>query len=342
MEPAYPNSADGDSATGDDMTVRRITVQALCPNYGSVVVVDSSTGRVLSIVNQKLALGDGFQPCSTFKVSVALAALSEKVIAPGDTVPMGRTNIDLTEALAHSKNHFFANLGCELGFEKVRHYAQQFGYGEKAGVNIVGEGAGHFPTAPPSSGGVGRLSSYGEEIAQTPLQFAALMGAIANGGTLYCLQYPRNALEVASLTPKVKRKLSIEQPISGIMPGLRAVVEGGTARAARQAEPIAGKTGTCSEGRKHLGWFGAFNSVGRKLVVVVLLIGRQGSGPRAARIAGEIYRQLSEANYLVEPTVARRSAPIERRTVSGSILSKALILIFSSAILIPIIWRLLR
>ena len=168
------------------------------------------------------------------------------------------------------------------------------------------------------------------------------MGAIANGGTLYCLQYPRNAQEVASLTPKVKRKLSIEQPISGIIPGLREAVEGGTARAARQAEPIAGKTGTCSEDRTHLGWFGAFNSVGRKLVVVVLLMGRQGSGPRAAGIAGEIYRQLSEANYLVEPPVVPRSAPpVRRLTRSGSILSKALILIFSSAILI-LIWRMLR
>jgi hypothetical protein len=99
----------------------------------------------------------------------------------------------------------------------------------------------------------------------------------------------------------------------------------------------------------HLGWFGAFNSVGRKLVVVVLLIGRQGSGPRAAGIAGEIYRQLSEANYLVEPPVAPRSAPpfrrltppVRRLTRSDSILSKALILIFSSAILI-LIWRMLR
>ena len=209
-------------------------------------------------------------------------------------------------------------------------------------MNIVGEGAGHFPPAPPSNGGVGRLSSFGEEIGQTPLQFAALMGAIANGGTLYCLQYPRNAQEVASLTPKVKRKLSIEQPISGIIPGLREAVEGGTARAARQAEPIAGKTGTCSQDRTHLGWFGAFNSVGRKLVVVVLLMGRQGSGPRAAGIAGEIYRQLSEANYLVEPPVVPRSAPpVQRLTRNGSILSNALILIFSSAILILIL-RMLR
>ena len=57
------------------------------------------------------------------------------------------------------------------------------------------------------------LTSFGEEISQTPLQFAALMSAIANGGTLYCLQYPRNAQEIASFTPKVKRKLNIEAPI---------------------------------------------------------------------------------------------------------------------------------
>src|SRR4029077_7920875 len=54
-EPACPNSADGDNVTGDDMTVRRITLQALGRNYGSVVVVDSSTGCVLSILNQKMA-----------------------------------------------------------------------------------------------------------------------------------------------------------------------------------------------------------------------------------------------------------------------------------------------
>jgi cell division protein FtsI/penicillin-binding protein 2 len=324
------------------MTVRRITMQALGHNYGSVVVVDSSTGRVLSILNQKLALGEGRQPCSTFKVSVAMAALSERVIAPGDTVPVGRTNIDLTHALAHSNNDFFAKLGCELGFEKVSHYAHQFGYAERAGLNIVGEGTGHFPTAPPSNGGVGRLSSFGEEIGQTPLQFAALMGAIANGGTLYCLQYPRHAHELAWLTPKVRRKLSIEQAISGIIPGLRGAVEGGTARAARQPEPIAGKTGTCSEGRTHLGWFGSFNSGGQKLVVVVLLIGRPGSGPRAAGIAGEIYRQLTEVNYLVLPPVAPLSIPpVRRLTQSGSILFKTLTLLFSSAILI-LIWRVLR
>jgi penicillin-binding protein 2 len=330
-EPTYADSADGDSITGEDPTIRRIATRALGPYNGSVVIVDSATGRILSLLNQRLALSTGYQPCSTFKVSVALAALNEKLIEPART--------DLTGALAHSSNSFFANLGRELGFEKVSYYAHQFGYGEKAGLNIAGEGAGHFPLTPPSNGGVSMLSSFGEEISQTPLQLAALMSAIANGGTLYCLQYPRNAREVASFTPKVKRKLNIETPIFGIIPGLRAAVEKGTARGAHQEEPIAGKTGTCSENHAHLGWFGAFNNAGRRLVVVVLMRGgRQATGPRAAAIAGEIYGRLGEANYLAVPSGVRPSAPPNPPLViRDSILAKVLlILLCSSAILILI------
>jgi penicillin-binding protein 2 len=178
-EPTYADSTNGDRVTGEDLNIRRIAVQALGPYNGSVVAVDPSTGRILSIVNQRLALGSGFQPCSTIKVSVALAALSENVIESGTMVRLNGKRIDLTYALAHSNNYFFANLGRELGFEKVSYYAHQFGYGEKAGLNIAGEEAGHFPLASPRNGGVGMLTSFGEEISQTPLQFAALMGAIA-------------------------------------------------------------------------------------------------------------------------------------------------------------------
>jgi cell division protein FtsI/penicillin-binding protein 2 len=340
-EPTYADSGDGDRITGEDLTVRRIAMRALGPYNGSVVIVDSSNGRILSILNQRLALGTGYQPCSTFKVSVALAALSEKVMTPGMTIRPDGARADLTGALAHSNNYFFANLGRELGFEKVSYYAHQFGYGEKAGLNIAGEGPGHFPLAPPHNGGVSMLSSFGEEISQTPLQFAALMSAIANGGTLYCLQYPRNAQEVAHFMPRVKRKLDIEAPIVGVIPGLREAVEKGTARGARQEEPIAGKTGTCSENHAHLGWFGAFNNAGQRLVVVVLLRGgRQATGPRAAAIAGEIYGQLGEANYLAAPSGVRpRTLHIAPVVISGSILAKVLILLFSSAILILIIWR---
>jgi cell division protein FtsI/penicillin-binding protein 2 len=252
------------------------------------------------MVNQRLALGSGFQPCSTIKVAVALAALQEKLIERTSKVRLyGRTSMNLTDALAHSNNYYFANLGIKLGYERVNYYARLFGYGETAGLDIAGEKPGYFPPAPPKNGGVGMLTSFGEEISQTPLQLAALMSAISNGGTLYYLQYPRNQEEVNNFTPRIKRQLEIKDLIPEVKPGMQGAVEYGTARRARQEDTIMGKTGTCSEGRTHLGWFGSFNAVGpTKLAVVVLLTGgRPSIGPMAAGVAGDVYRRLSQQNY---------------------------------------------
>jgi len=298
-EPTYADSTEGDNVDAEDLEIRRAAVEALGQYHGSIVVVDPVTGRILSIVNQRLALSSGFQPCSTVKVSVALAALSEKVIEPDTKLKLGGAHMDLTYALAHSNNYFFATLGQKMGFDKVSYYAHLFGYGEKAGLDVPGEQPGRFPTAPPSNGGVGMLTSFGEEISQTPLQLAALISAVANGGTLYYLQYPRTEKDVAEFVPRIKRKLDIENLIPAIKPGMRGAVDFGTAHRARQEEPLAGKTGTCSENHAHLGWFGSFNDVGnRKLAMVVLLTGgRPVSGPVAAGIAGDIYRRLDEKKY---------------------------------------------
>lgn len=299
-EPTYADSTNGDNIDGEDLAVRRAAVGALGPYNGSVVVVDPTNGRIVSMVNQKLALGSGFQPCSTVKVSVALAALSEKLISPQDTrVRLGKGRMDLTYALARSNNLYFATLGQKLGFERVSRYAHQYGYGEAAGWNIPGETIGRYPAAPPRNGGVGMLTSFGEEIRQTPLQLAALMSAIANGGTLYYLQYPRTPEQIRLFTPKIKRHLEIAPVLDAVKPGLKGAVEFGTARRAQQSDPVAGKTGTCTESRTHLGWFGSYNEVGnRKLVVVVLLTGgRPAIGPMAAGIAGDVYRRLGESNY---------------------------------------------
>jgi cell division protein FtsI/penicillin-binding protein 2 len=298
-QPTYADSTVGDMVDGEDLVIRRAAVEALGPFNGTVVAVDASTGRILTMVNQRVALGTGFQPCSTIKVAVALAGLSEKAIQPANRFHLGGLRMDLTYALAHSNNYYFATLGAKLGFETVSHYAHLFGYGERAGLNVAGEQAGSFPTAAPRNGGVGMLCSFGEEISQTPLELAALMSAIANGGTLYYLQYPHDQLEARNFVPLVKRRLEIGSLIPVIKPGMRGAVQFGTAHRAREDGPIAGKTGTCSENQTHLGWFGSFNDVGpRKLVVVVLLTGgRPAIGPLAAGIAGDMYRRLSEQNY---------------------------------------------
>ena len=318
--PTYADSAVNDDSTGEDPVVRQAALEALGRLNGSVVVVDPNTGRILSMVNQQLALAGAYQPCSTIKIPVALAALSERVVDKETKVRLyGRTRMDMTEAIARSNNPYFARLGEELGYERFSFYAQLFGLGEKAGLDIPGESAGHFPPQPPRNGGMGMLTSFGEEIAVTPLQLAALLTSVANGGTLYYLQYPRSGEALDNFIPRIKRRLDIERLVPEVMPGMAGAVQYGTARRIQGItdNPIVGKTGTCTDRDAHLGWFGSFNDVGpNKLVVVVLLTGgKPAVGPAAAGVAGAVYKKLAESQYFaksrpVSPAAAFASSHI--------------------------------
>ena len=142
----------GDITAGEDPVVRQAAIDALGDMNGTAVVIDPSNGRILAMVNQKLALSPGAEPCSTIKLTVALAALSEGLVTRDTLVQLGGFRMNMTEALAKSNNLYFEELGRELGFERVRHYATQFGLGELAGYNIRRRAArrlsrpGHCPT----------------------------------------------------------------------------------------------------------------------------------------------------------------------------------------------------
>ena len=303
-EPSFADSSLGDNIEGEDLVVRKAAVDALGPFNGSIVVSDPQSGRVLTIVNQRLGLRGGFQPCSTIKLVCAMAGLGEGVIDRNSMIRVDRySRLNLTEALAHSNNPYFANVGSMLGYDRVTRYSKMWGLGEKAGLDIAGEKAGDYPSEAPRFGGVGMMTSFGLGITVTPLELASILGTISNGGTMYYLQYPKNALEVARFKPKVKRVLDIGDQIPEIKPGMMAAVEYGTARRAAYDpnEPILGKTGTCTDkdSPTHLGWFGSFNEVGHnKLVVVVLLTGgKQVNGGVAAGVAGNVYRNLSRQQF---------------------------------------------
>lgn len=300
----------GDNVDGEDLVIRRAAVAALGSVNGSVVVVDPSNGRILTIVNQKLALKSGFTPCSTIKLVTSVAALNEHVIDPDTTVSITRRlRFNLTTALAHSNNQYFARLGNTLGFERVTRYAQMLGLGEKATLDVPGEQPGVIPAEPPKDGGVGLMTSFGEGFLVTPLELAALVSAIANNGTLYYLQYPRSEAEAEQLEPKIKRTLDLpDSRFPDIRMGMKAAVDFGTARRIGfdPDDPILGKTGTCTDFRasSHMGWFGSFNEVNRhQLVVVVMLTGdHRVSGPVAAGVAGAIYHNLAGQSYFAANT----------------------------------------
>src|SRR5437879_8609919 len=191
----------GDVAAGEDPVVRQAAADALGNMNGTVLAIEPTSGRILAMVNQKLALSSGAQPCSTIKLSVALAALSEGLVSKDTAIALGRrSRMNLTAALAHSNNVYFEALGRKLGFEKVAYYAHEYGLGELAGYGITGEQAGEYPDAviPDRMGGVGKMCSYGEGITMTPLQLGAMVSAIANGGTLYYLQHLTTPEEIAN------------------------------------------------------------------------------------------------------------------------------------------------
>ena len=303
-EPTFADSTVGDSIDGDDLVIRKAAADALGPYNGTIVVADPQTGRILSIVNQKLALKGAFQPCSTVKVIVSFAALRESIVEADTPIRLSRRySLDMTTALARSVNGYFARLGEQLGFERVSKYAKLFGLGEKAGYEIPGEEPGYLAPNPPSTG-VGMMTSFGDGIRLTPLELTSIVSAVANGGTMYYLQYPKNQDEVQHFVPRVRRELDIARFIPAIRPGMMGAVEYGTARRAvfDQTDPVLGKTGTCTDTTRpgvHLGWFGSYNEVGRnRLAVIVLLTGGRGvAGPVAAKVAGDVYRNLATQNY---------------------------------------------
>jgi penicillin-binding protein 2 len=316
---SYANDiTDGDVTTGEDPVVRQAAIDALGNMNGTVLAIEPTSGRILSMVNQKLALSSGDQPCSTIKLSVALAALSEGIITKETEVRLGgRSQMNLTLALAHSNNEYFEALGRQLGFERVAYYAHQFGLGEMAGYHIPGEQPGIYPHSEISAklGGVAKMCSFGEGISMTPLQLGSLVTAIANGGTMYYLQHPTTAAEVANFQPIVKRQLDIAGILPEISDGMAGAVSYGTARRLRvnfDEEEVLGKTGTCSRAGTRFGWFASYanTTAGRVVVVVFLEGGRPTFGPKAAEIAGRMYRNLYDHDFfLAKPLLPPQVGP---------------------------------
>ncbi len=313
---ARGNPYAGDITGGEDPVVRQAALGALDGRDGTVVVINPSNGRILAMVNQAMALAPGVEPCSTIKLTVAFAALTEGLITRDTMVQLPGFRMNLTQALAHSNNLFFEKMGRELGFARVHQFATEFGLGELAGWHIQGEQLGEYPSQPipDAEGGVGRMCSFGQGVSLTPLQLGAVVATIANGGTLYYLQHPTTPEQAADFVPRIKRRLTIAQYVPSVEDGMAGAVEFGTARSLRvnfKEYPVFGKTGSCSNGGKHLGWFASFvNAPQGKLVAVFLLEGGWPTfGPYAAHLAGEFYKNLWDHDYFALRSQEARIEP---------------------------------
>jgi len=326
--PDRGDPAKDDIVGFDDPVVRQIAVDALGHEKGSVLAMDPTTGRILAIVNQKMAFSSGFEPCSTIKPVIALAGLQEGAITRDTMIHVGRRRyMDLTEAMAHSNNIFFQEVGTRLGFETVHKYATLVGLGDRVGYGIPEEQPGKLPARPPLFGGGERMYSFGQGIKITPFQLASIAATFANGGTQYYLQYPRSAEDIQNFQPRVRQQLDIAPLLPDLREGMLAAVLYGTAKRSNDpyGEQALGKTGTCNDenvgGR--LGWFVSYaDEAHPKIVIVVLLHGgsRIISGPHASEIAGRIYRSLYVKNYFADNSSSYRGSapPAATTTAAGA------------------------
>ena len=91
----------GDITNFDDPIVRAAAVDALGKYNGSVVAVEPTTGRILAVVNQKMAYSAGAIPCSTIKLVTSLAALTDNIVNKNTSIYTSRyVSYNMTQALA--------------------------------------------------------------------------------------------------------------------------------------------------------------------------------------------------------------------------------------------------
>jgi len=285
-----------DSTVGEDMEVRKAAVEALGRHAGTVVVMDPTTGRVYTVVNQDWALRRGFKPCSTIKLVTGVAGLSENVIQPTAAVSdSGRYRLDLTDALAYSNNTYFQSIGGRVGFDKIVSYAREMGLGERTGINYANESPGRVPLFK-TGFAVNRMSSHGDDFEVTPIQLATLVSAMGNGGKLLVPHVPRTPQEDVRFKTSTRRQINVnDEAWRRMVPGMIGAVNYGSGKKAyRPEQTVAGKTGTCIGQGSWLGLFTSYAPVAKpRLAVVVVTRGSDARKHLPAAVAGGIYRALS-------------------------------------------------
>lgn len=252
---------------------------------GTAVVMDPRTGELLALANyprfnpnatagtshdviRNRAALDTFEPGSTFKAFVVAAALEEKAIKQDELFFCEKGNFSIGRHVIHdthphewltpkgvlqvSSNICAAKIAQKLGREGLVRYYTAFGFGEKAGLALPGEGRGVVPF--PKAEVALATESFGQGLTATAVQVAAAYAALANGGVRmrpYLVQRVVDPDGVVLLEnkPTALGQVVSEKTAKSVISMLESVVEKeGTAPKARMADyRVAGKTGTAQK-----------------------------------------------------------------------------------------------
>ena len=259
------------------------------PDMALALVVNPKTGEILAmsslpsfdpnnykeydtkVLSRNLPIWASYEPGSTFKIMTMASAIEEekvdifkdhfydsgKVKVDGSTLKCwkagGHGDQTFLQVIENSCNPGFVKLGQMLGKEKLFSYINKFGFGEKTGIDLNGEGKGIlFPISK-----IGNVelatSAFGQGISVTPLQQAMAVSSVVNGGYLYkpyiVKDISDNTNTIIYENEKVLKRKTISTKTSATMRyALESVVTRGGGRSAYiEGYRIGGKTGTAQK-----------------------------------------------------------------------------------------------
>ena len=342
---------------------------------GTAVVMDPQTGEILALANyptfnpnayrqspeatrRNRAIQDLYEPGSTFKIVTASAALEQELVQPDDMVNVSGGTIrfgsrvirdthdygvlSFTDVIVKSSNVGSIRIGLKVGADRMSAYVNRFGFGRRSSPDFPGESPGIVWNASKLNDSALASVSMGYQVGVTPLQMAAAVSAIANGGELIEPRVVRAVVRDGVRVPvprKVVRR-AIAVPVAAEMTTMmEAVVERGTATFAQlPGFTIAGKTGTAaklvnggySKSDYNASFVGFLPSRAPRFTIVVVIDSPHGprgyyggpvSAPIFKRIADAALRHSGIAPSINAPPpllVARREEVRERPTSGPS------------------------
>ena len=325
------NNAEGAAAVVMDPRTGEILAMANWPTFNPNVYNQSSEDA-----RRNRAVQDLYEPGSTFKIVTASAALEEHLMRPEDMVDVrgGRIRfgsrvvsdthdygiLSFTDVIVKSSNVGAIKVGLRLGPERLGLYVNRFGFGRPTSTDFPGESAGIVWS--PATLGESALASMsmGYQVGVTPLQMAAAVSAVANGGTLYEPRLLRAIVRDGGRTrtrtqPKAVRRAIKPETAATLTTIMEAVVERGTATRAQMAGyTVAGKTGTAAklvDGRYstsnyNASFVGFVPSRAPELTIIVVIDSPHTQGHTGGAAAAPVFKRIAEASlrYLgVAPTI---------------------------------------
>jgi stage V sporulation protein D (sporulation-specific penicillin-binding protein) len=253
---------------------------AMNPNTGEVLGMDSRPNfdpanfREVpqEIYNRNLPVWSTYEPGSTFKIITLAAALEEKEVdlqkesftdkgavkVGGATLHCwkrgGHGHQSFLEVVQNSCNPGFVELGDRLGKERLFKYISDFGFGQKTGIDLQGEGKGILFKMERVGPVEQATTAFGQGVSVTPIQQVAAVSAAINGGYLYTPYIAKEFVDpvsgevISRNTPELKRRVISEETSKQVRYALESVVAQGTGKGAYvDGYRVGGKTGTAQK-----------------------------------------------------------------------------------------------